>query len=312
MLSFINQITLIRYLIVWKVNGSLVKVPSCLSAELSQNLGTIIANRLPTQEARAWRKALGITQEKRDPLLLPAPAPSSPWPIEVVLLPYPVKRIYGQGELIMWELKLLGIHADHNLFLELLLPAMEEASTLAHTPPKTLWGRFDIHNIYVAKGEKWEPLVTEGKLDLNYRPTPTQWIDGLSFLPKSGRAMHRIHWITPFELDDQQEPTLHSVLNALVARLVLFVPGKRPTVDDVWTWLPDEERTTLRTVLDDARECTPTRSALKAAPKGWPGRRIGSQLYTTIPHHMVPYLQLASILHVGKHTHFGCGTFKLE
>lgn len=312
MLSFINQITLIRYLIVWKVNSSLVKVPACLSAELSQKLGTIIAGRLPTQEARAWRKALGIAQEKRDPLLLPASAPSSPWPIEVVLFPYPVKRLYGQGELIMWELKLLGVHADHNLFLELLLPAMEEASTQAHTPAKTLWGRFDIHNIYVARGEKWEPLVTEGKLDLNYRPTPTQWADGLNLLPQAGRTLHRINWSLPFDLGIQVEPTLHSLLNALVERLVLFVPGKRPTLDEVWEWLPDEERTNLRTVLGSVEGLTPIRSALKAAPKGWPGRWVGSQVYANIPHKAVPYLQLASILHIGRHTHFGCGTFRLE
>lgn len=312
MLSFINQITLIRYLIVWKVNSSLVKVPSCLSIELSQKLGTIIAGRLPTQEARVWRRSLSAAQEKKDPLLLPALPPPSPWPIEVVLFPYPVKRWYGQGELIMWELKLLGVHADHSLFLELLLPAMEEASTLAHTSPKTLWGRFDIHNIYAARGERWEPLVTEGKLDLSYRPNPTQWADGLNLMPQPGRILHRINWLVPFELDGQEQPTLHSLLKALVERLALFVPGKRPTPDDVWAWLPDEERTALRTTLSNVEGLTPTRSALRAAPKGWPGGWIGSQAYTTIPRDAIPYLQLASILHVGKHTHFGYGTFRLE
>jgi|YNPNPStandDraft_1061719.scaffolds.fasta_scaffold01090_3 hypothetical protein len=312
MLSFINQISLIRYLIVWKVNGSLIRLPTCLSIELSRVLGTIIANRLPTKEARAWRKAMISTdQERQDPLILSAPPPSSPWPLEVVLFPYPGKRIYGWGEPVIWELKLLGDHADHTLFLEVLLPAMEEAATQANPSPRSLWGRFDIHAVYAARGSKWEPVVTEGKLNLNYRPTPTQWADRLSFSPDPSRPLHRIHWLVPFELEGSGEPTLYDVLNALVARLTLFVPGKRPAPDDVWAWLPVEERKALQTLLEEAKTIVPTNSALKRALKGWPGLWMGTQTYASIPRRAVPYLELASILHIGRHTHFGCGTFKM-
>ena len=51
---------------------------------------------------------------------------------------------------------------------------------------------------------------------------------------------------------------------------------------------------------------------LEPAPRDWPGRWIGSQSFMKISPHLLPYLELASILHIGKHMHLGCGTFALE
>ena len=51
--------------------------------------------------------------------------------------------------------------------------------------------------------------------------------------------------------------------------------------------------------------------ALQASPKEWPGHKIGMQVFQDIQLPLLPYLELASILHIGEHTHLGCGTFVL-
>jgi hypothetical protein len=147
MLNYANSINLIRYLFVLRVNSSLVYLPKYLSIELSSVLGAIIAKRLPTNEAGRWQKTLAIGNEylserilgsrnlRKSPQSLQA-VPDSPWPIEVVLFTYPRKVTYGQGEMILWELKLFGESADHGFFLEVILPAIEEAGYIsdeAHT-----------------------------------------------------------------------------------------------------------------------------------------------------------------------------------
>ncbi len=333
MWPFIKPIKLIRYLLVWRVNASLVRLPRSLSAELSLVLGTMIANRLPTREAGAWRKALApwdklgglsLVGEKK-----PARLPQASWPMEAVLFVYPGKRTYGQGELILWELKLLGESADHGLFLEALLPAMEEAGSVSEPQwqrQNVLWGRFDVHAVYVARGPQWEAIVREGRLDLNYRATPVQWAEGLSFDQRSGRVFDRLTWLTPFDLGDDPKskiqnrkspienraPTLQSILQSLIARMSQLLPGKHHTPEDVWNVLSEEEQTSFQAVIDQAALVPIRGQSLKPAPKRGPGRWIGTQTFPSIPHPLIPYLELASILHVGKQTHFGCGTFAIR
>lgn len=58
MWTSLDPIKIIRYLLVWRVNRSLVQLPPSFSSDLSQVLGTIIANRLSTRKAAPWRKAL--------------------------------------------------------------------------------------------------------------------------------------------------------------------------------------------------------------------------------------------------------------
>ena len=216
MCSYPNSVNLIRYLLVWKVNSSLVQLPGCLSAELSSVLGEIIAKRLPTDEARHWRRTLapwneyydGISRKgKNSPIVIPEVS----WPIDAILFAYPGKRTYGRGELILWELKLIGESADHGFFLEAILPAMEEAGYTSDPKwnrPNRLWGRFDIHSVYVARGSNWEPLVTDGRLDLRYNASPIQWAEGLTFGLESGnRFSHptRLTWLTPFDLEESSD-----------------------------------------------------------------------------------------------------------
>lgn len=363
----ISQVNLIRYLIVWRVNGSFVQLSRCLSVDIARTLGTLIAERLPTQQARPWRKALAawskaddlLADERPDeaqvaggstenakvgprppeqpgeaPGQAPAPLPEAPWPIEAVLWPYPGKRGYGQGEPILWELKLLGDDADHGLFLEVILPAMEEAATTSDERwhrPRTLWGRFDIQAIYAARGPRWEPIVQAGRLDLKCRPTPVQWAEGLSFTGEAGHPFRTLTWLTPFDfglrtadcgsdnalnnpqsairIPNSNAPSLCDLLDALMARMTLFMGGKRPTPERVWAWLSPQEQHSLRS---DCEKGSLRHQRIDRAPKGWPGRWIGTQTFAVIPASIVPYLELASILHIGKQTHFGCGTFMLS
>ncbi len=332
MWPFISPINLIRYLFVWRVNGSLAWLPRYPSADISLVLGTIIADRLSTSEARPWRKALALWHEYNKDKRKARIIPETIWPIEAVLFAYPGKLAYGRGEAILWELKLIGESADHGLFLEIILPAIEEAATT--TDPRwrrqnSLWGRFDIHSVYAARGATWEPIVQEGKLDLRYRPTPAQWAEGLTFDVRPGHVFDRLTWLTPFDLSSthgdkrkartfrQKEiptgevPTLQRILESLITRMSLFLPGKRNTPDDVWNSLSTEERASLQAALEQASHIPIHHYDISPAPKNWPGRWIGTQTFPSIPSPIIPYLELASILHIGRQTHLGCGTFTI-
>jgi len=345
MWPFIKPISLIRYLFVCRVNGSLVRLPGALSPELSRILGTMIANRLPTQQARYWRKTLApwdqVETSARGKKKMKT-VPEASWPVESVLFAYPGKMTYGRGELILWELKLMGEGADHGFFLEVILPAVEEASSTSDPQwrqQNNLWGRFDIHSVYVARGSHWEPVVNAGRLDLSYKATPVQWAEGLSFedrhplheggqaneyLRKDGtkRIFDRLTWITPFDLGKEAKagrshrkkravpaPTLRDFLDALVFRMSELLPGKHNTADDVWNDLDEKERTFLRRTMEQGARVPIRSQNLRKAPKKWRGYWIGSQTFASIPHSFLPYLELASILHIGRLTHFGCGTF---
>ena len=329
------RLNLIRYLIVCQVNSSMVWLSKSLSAEVSLVLGTLIADRLPTVQARPWHKALvpwdecgGISLLKKSRI---KQVPDVSWPIEAVLFTYPGKRTYGDGELILWELKLLGNSADHNLFLEIILPALETAANTVNKdwqPLNCLWGHFNIHSIYVAKGDQWEPLVDNGKLDLRYPATPLQWSEGLEFHMNSSQKYNSLTWVTPFDLANYKKesdyeyrikrikpdelPTLKRILESLITRLTQLLPGKRPTQDDLWSLLGLEDEQFYREILDQASDIPLRYEAFQLASKSQPGRWIGKQKFTSIPDRVIPYLELASIFHIGNHTHFGCGTFVID
>lgn len=337
MWDFIKPVNLIRYLIVWRVNSSLVQLPRYLPTALSQVLGTLIANRLPTQQTRDWRKALEAWEnvDKSPKKTIPNVA----WPIESVLFAYPNKRAFGQGEPVLWELKLIGNSADHGIFLEHVLPAMEQAASTTDSRwhrPNGLWGRFDIQAVYASRGAQWEPVVSDGKLNLDYRATPRQWAEGLSFSAQPENDLHRLTWVTPCNLPEtsgerrvtsdadsprhaspdtrhpQDAPTLHDVLDALMERMTQFLPGKHPTVAEVWELVKPEEQIVLRLALQHTPLLSEHHQSLVSSPRDWPGRWIGTQTFADIPQCLIPYLELAAILHVGKQTHFGCGTFRLS
>ena len=332
--NFIRSVKLIRYLIVWRVNSSLVRLPAYLPTEISTILGHIIANRLSTKEASEWNKTLAVwnenkiddSRQKRKNVI-----PEVSWPIEAILFVYPSKVIYGREEFILWELKLFGDSASHSIFLELILPAMEEAgytSELEWKKGNKIWGKFDIYAVYVAKGLHWEPLVHQGLLDLRYKPSPKQWAEELPF--KSKRKFDSIKWITPFNFQgvlsdkdvnieclnegptDNDIPTLQDMLRAMIFRFNQLLTKKRKTTNNIWDILSEEEKLSFQTAAVNAADSIIVSHNLEQPPNDWPGRRIGTQNFSSIPPSIIPYLELASILHIGRQTHFGCGTFMLN
>ncbi|MDI6792337.1 MAG: hypothetical protein QME81_05645 [bacterium] len=292
--------------------------------ELSLTLGSIIAQRLPTHEARPWRKALtSLNRYKDEDLDSDSPAqkqsgslalPDVSWPIKAVLYIYPGKRMYGRGEIILWELKLMGEDADHGLFLELLLPAIEEAGSTTNKEWRRqlrLWGHADIDSVYVARGLEWEPLVQEGRLDLRCRPTPTQWAEGETLTMMPPQRLRKIVWLTPFTFDPpRKKPNLQDILKATEARLHQLVPGQRgitSRMEDVFADVKPPWQEVLKQTKQPLRRIDKLNGISAYCPGNW----IGSQHFPMIPPALVPYLNLAAILHVGKYTHFGCGTFVL-
>ncbi len=336
-------LNLLRYLVVLRVKSTLVRLPSFPAVEFSRTLGEIISDRLPTHEAKLWRKALnpwqgyvdesqteglddGIAAKKQKTQTRTSTIPDVAWPIDAILHVYASKQIYGQDELILFEIKLLGESADHGLFLEHLLPALEAASVTSDprwNQSARLWGHFEIDSIAVAHGPRWQSLVQQGSIDLNIRPTPRQWCEGLPLNLPDKQRFSRLAWLTPFALGDSPAanlekaqpqsnrrqnqkgstpPALSTILFASATRIETYLPG----------WLASVRRPTWSEVLQPVQAVTSRQSDLHPPAKQWPGQAIGLQSFSSIPPSAVPYLALGSILHVGQYTHLGCGTFVLE
>ncbi|MFH0925527.1 MAG: hypothetical protein V1872_07845 [bacterium] len=339
MWNFLNQIKLIRYLVVWKVNSSFVKLPPSFSPELSRVLGTIISKRLSTREAKPWHKGLisggnEILESEEQ-----GSKTETLWPIESVLLVYPAKLSYGTGEFIIWELKLLGEQADHGFFLEVILPAIEEASYTSDRQwgyRNGLWGHFDIQSVYVARGYNWQPLVNNGRLDLRCQVSPEQWAEGLSFTSpiRLQQAFRGLTWLTPFDIREicltkcflrgchkKSTISLQGILELLILRLNYLIFGKNYTTHlnpkencfDINLFSPSDQKALQAAINDTKNIPTLSEEITYFSNKKLTGERIGKQTFTSnIPSSVIPYLELASILHVGRKTHFGCGTFYLN
>lgn len=349
-----DSIKLLRYLCVWRVNASLVRIPAHFNLELPRVLGRLIAEHLPTRVAGQWNKHLAAWEEYQKNCARaeregrrPPRMPEAIWPLQAVFLPYPGKRTYGRGEPILWELKLLGNSADHTFFLEIILPAMEEAGYTKDqrwNQYNSLWGRFDIDSLYVARGDHWEPLAQGGNLDLRYRPTPTQWAEGRSLPAEASAHYSELHWLTPFDfatpaeaflkqlhcvpthddyadseaeadLDPYTEhyatPFMQILMEALLTRLERIMESQHKGPVNIWNLLEDEQEAHFRAALSQTDKVLLHRHKLERSPRNAPGRLQGSQEFDPIPPVLLPYLDLASILHVGEYTQFGCGSFIL-
>jgi len=336
MLSFINRISLIRYLIVWRVNRSLAFFPRYLSIDISKVIGSIISQRLPTSEKSAWKKAIDPLlsspdnnfRNRKEPF---KSVPDISWPINSVIFVYPGKRTYGRDELIFWELKLFGKHADHGLFLEVILPAMEEASYTSDSQwnqRNRLWGHFDIQNVYAARGNRWESVVTNGRLDLRYRANPLQWQEKLRFKPKSIYHFSKLNWMSPFDISEiipyinkfdfgienqplyyNNAPTLSLILINLIYRVHELIQQRPKIQDKIGDFLSEDDRKAFFEAFQKIIKIPIKKNNIKPAPSAMPGKWIGTQQFKGIPRTIIPYLELASILHIGKYTHFGCGMF---
>ena len=158
-------------------------------------------------------------------------------------------------------------------------------------------------------------------MDLRYRASPTQWSDGLTFGVSLKQTMDHLVWVTPFDLHttqntpstmtiNQSVPYLPDLLEALAERMSVFMPGKSHAA--IWDVLSPYDQTVLRNAIEETTQIPILKHNIEPSPNGWTGRWMGSQKFFKIPDLLIPYLELASVLHIGRQTHFGCGTFLLE
>jgi hypothetical protein len=104
---------------------------------------------------------------------------------------------------------------------------------------------------------------------------------------------------------------MQHLLEALLARMARLLPGKYTTPGDVWNRLEPSDQANLWEAIAQADSAPRRRFELEPAPKDGPGRWQGRQIFAPIPPLLLPYLELAAILHIGHQTHLGCGTFSL-
>ncbi|WP_080804076.1 type III-I CRISPR precrRNA processing endoribonuclease Cas6 [Desulfamplus magnetovallimortis] len=323
---------LIRYLFVLEVNSTLVWLPKWPAMELSLLLGEVIADALPIVDARAWKKSLSawhsycsdVARKKASVKFVNR----NPWPIDAVIFWYPAKRSYGKGERILFELKLLGRSADHELFVEVILPAMEQIAMNPYIGTKyknSLWGHFDISSVYSARGSSWKPILKNGKLDLRRKIISSQWSNGLKFGPDSFNSLDRIRWLSPFLVAPASNkagrtgnrksmpvPPLSSILEAIAERVCYVTLGKYSTAMDFLNSIEKDELASWREAMKYADSNSICRHNIKKSSQLFSGLRMGSQTFKTPVHEtLIPFLSLGSILHIGEYTHFGCGTYTM-
>lgn len=321
-----RSIDLLRYLLVMRLDKSLVLMSKYPALEMAHVCSVMIAERLPTSQIKPWRRLLTAWEEANPPEQHKGPGtflnpPEADWPLDMAWLPYRIKETYGQGEVLCCELKLFGSSAAHEVFLEMFLPVLEEIGVRADSRwsrPGSLWGRYHLEGVHVARGKQWEPFVENGRIDFSCRPGPRQWTEGLDLGEGATRAYRRLQWRTPYApaspiVPQKNEsagmsarrnaPDLAELVQALSDRLSVVVHGWEDTV---------EQEELKRHLQEAAAGISCAHDEVHAPPKYWPGQVWGEQAFSAIPPLLVPELELASILHVGRHTHVGCGTFHLS
>ncbi len=321
-----ETIKVLRYLCVWRVNSSLVRLPSRFSTDLAYILANLISDKLSTRLAKAWKKLLAAYETARDEHTFP----ENLWPIDVAMITYPTKSTFNQGEVILLEIKLFGEKASHETFLELILPAMEEAGfrkDIRWYYKNGLWGHFDIDAVYVCKGDNWHPLVIDGDLDLRYKPTPWQWAD--THIERITKKTHQytykhLQWTSSFDLsidkqitantlEDQWGRSLRRVVEAMVARMNYLLEISKSSELTIWDFFKKSEADELEFALIKSEEIIHGRHDLSPARRDVPGRWQGTQNFPkAIPAFFIPYLDVASILHIGRFSQYGCGSFILK
>ncbi len=328
-------ISLLRYLFVCRVTASIARVHGNPAVALSRILGETIADRLPTVDARPWHKSMAAWEtcraEKSNGKRMVymgrhryVDVPTDPWPIAAALCFYPAKKSFGEGEPVLWELKLMGTSADHGHFLEVILPAVEDIGYRLNPElagSNSLWGSFELKGVYVAHGTRWAPLVENGQLDLRYRPTPTQWSDGWARRFDPARGFTCLEWLKPFSLKVLvgehrrmiKVPSVRNILNAWVERMAVLLAGRNAPPEAFWDLMSEAEADALRAAFVQADTIPMSRYDFRSVPAPWPGKWVGRQTFTLpIGGELIPYLALAAMFHVGEYTHYGCGTFLLS
>lgn len=304
-----SEISLLRYLIALRINNSWVRLPdrAALTVEFSQAIGDQLLNLLPLHQRRPWER---ILRPKNDPAFLQAPEPDEMrWPVETILHLYPHNARHGFGDYLFLEIKLLGEQTSHDFFITYILPALETLGSKRQRGDRyALWGHYEISHIWVAHGRTWQPLVVASKLNTKLQPTTTQWAENLQTLPTNLPDYHQITWHTAYKFEHDKIPMLNDLLNELLSRVVSLLPNVA-NINDLWQKLTIDEQTDLMFALRESekiplRKHKITRDRKTKICSGW-------QQFASIPVALLPYLELAAILHLGKDTHYGLGTFYL-
>lgn len=316
-----QEIDLIRYLLVLKVTGTQVKLLRGWVPEFSFALGRIIANRLPKTKAKPWWKHLeaaetwlrSSSREFRD-------IPETFWPIHTVWFPYTQKMRLSRGETLFVELKLLSYAAEHHFFLETILPGLEEAGRVSingRPLQSNLAGNFEIQSIYAARGRTWRPVVDNGRLDFRVNVDSRQWAEGLA-IPERVRAkpLTRLTWITPLDLKSLgqgqvQPPDMRQIVEHLLLRFKQLTSKGYESDERFVSGFTSAEASKLQDSLELAKglEARGYNQAFlgETPPSFW----LGTEFFAPVPEALLPLLELASIVHLGRYTHFGYGTFNL-
>lgn len=320
-----------RYLFVFRVRGQVVRFRIPAPGDIVYTLGLHIAARLPPKQAKSWREALAGNEVEAFQKMHQSSIrlKENPWPIHAAVMVYPAKAFYGKDDLIFWELKLMGDHADHSFFLEVILPALETLSQkplLSYKNRFSPWGKFDIQSVYTARGHEWVPLASDGRLDLRRRCSTQSWCKGMLFYHRLRFIMTNLQWMTPVclaRLEDDEEdrsffsPTeignLPRLLEAWLSRASRLILGRWGTSEKLLADMDGGVRDDWQAAMDAAARVPLVRTEMKQNLNY--GRHVyeGEHWYgARIPDILMPHLALASIFHVGRLTHYGCGSFGLS
>ena len=107
-------------------------------------------------------------------------------------------------------------------------------------------------------------------------------------------------------------PSLKDILLSFLVRMNSLSTGKDNERIRFWDILSKDARTSFERMMESDLDVPMTHGNIYPVLQSQPGLWIGKQTFESIPDAIIPYLSLASIFHIGAHTHFGCGTFILE
>ena len=315
------MVQILRYLFVLRVNCSLIETLKQPEQEIVHLLAALIAENMGGADGKAWKKAArrlanGSVAVSVDTVPLPGPPP---WPVDAVVLAENPGTRLGLDEHFLFELTLFGDRIGHHFILEYLLPALEQAgySRMEGQAKFGLWGNYEVVGLFCAHGADWEPVIDEGLLSSEYFPAPDQWARDF-MMSGAGKMFTRLDWIRPLAPDaamPENGPDMPWLLAALERRMTalkLLNRGSATDMDALVQGIPGMEKTSWQQAVDAAQAMPAPVSVLRPVEKKHPAKAvIGRQYFSAIPPVVLPWLELASLLHLGLHTNYGYGGFSL-
>ena len=226
----------------------------------------------------------------------------------VIVPPLAPKKVYRAGETFAWEIKLLGRSAAHELFATRFMPALEMGGLLAGVGNWSElvdghFGRFEIAQVSVDAGNAWQEIYNR-KQWFHQHVAPL-YLDRMLPAMLNHQAYSTITWITPFCLQKKHENltqvTLADLLYFIWRRLCVLHQGN---VDKIL----------LHNILQQADKTEMLHHDLLPIASYREHDtlyRIGRIAYSHIPDALLPLCLAGSLIHIGKSTRYGYGTYCL-